>query len=341
MLPMKIDLTEEIANALRQLRLNNPVNGSVLTAEKLSKAIGNNRAWMSQIESRRLKKIRREDIISIYKLLFNLDDEQAEYKAEHDLVQYYNPDSIINFIDKFMNDILNIDDDDDDAIEESYNSIKNTHEILTLSLDRLNDLLVEKYHDLKNASERMEFFDFMDKLNSNIFFNFSDTMKIFSSFNMELLKYASKNERKNIINSISNISQELEKFKPRQILDIFKKRLELIDSECQNSIIMDPQQTKNLLQYGLVELTQLFEYEKSIPKCIAYTNSFIAVTKKFYQKVYPKVSWTVNTLPPTSSKETLLSTIDSLQLILYSDKGIYNIQGKLSSQVTHNKSPQD
>lgn len=338
---MKIDLTEEIANALRQLRLNNPVNGSVLTAEKLSKAIGNNRAWMSQIESRRLKKIRREDIISIYKLLFNLDDEQAEYKAEHDLVQYYNPDSIINFIDKFMNDMLNIDDDEDDDIEESYNSIKNTHEILTLSLDRLNDLLVEKYHDLKNASERMEFFDFMEKLNSNIFFNFSDTMKIFSSLNMELLKYASKTERKNIINSISNISQELEKFKPRQILDTFKKRLELIDSECQSSIIMDPQQTKNLLQYGLIELTQLFEYEKSIPKCIAYTNSFIAVTKKFYQKVYPKVSWTVNTLPPTCSKEALLSTIDSLQLILYSDKGIYNIQGKLSSQMTHNKSLPD
>ena len=67
MLPMKLELTEKLAATLRQLRLDHPVDGEVLTAENLSKAIGNNRAWMSQIESRRLKKIRREDIIKIYK----------------------------------------------------------------------------------------------------------------------------------------------------------------------------------------------------------------------------------------------------------------------------------
>ena len=66
MLPIKIDLTKELAAKLRELRINNPVNDEVLTAENLSKAIGNNRAWMSQIESRRLKKIKREDIIAIY-----------------------------------------------------------------------------------------------------------------------------------------------------------------------------------------------------------------------------------------------------------------------------------
>ena len=70
MLPMKLDLTEELAATLRQLRLDHPVNGEVLTAEKLSKAKGNNRAWMSQIESRRLKKIKREDVIKIYRLLY-------------------------------------------------------------------------------------------------------------------------------------------------------------------------------------------------------------------------------------------------------------------------------
>lgn len=89
MLPMKLDLSKPLAIKLRELRLNTPVNGEVLTAEALSKAIGNNRAWMSQIESRRLKKIRREDIISIYKLLFNLSTEkEAEDKAELDLLNY-------------------------------------------------------------------------------------------------------------------------------------------------------------------------------------------------------------------------------------------------------------
>lgn len=86
MLPIKMDLTEKVAATLRELRLEHPVNGEVLTAENLSKAIGNNRAWMSQIESRRLKKIKREDIIKIYQLLHDEPDANiAEQIAEADL----------------------------------------------------------------------------------------------------------------------------------------------------------------------------------------------------------------------------------------------------------------
>ena len=85
MLPMNLDLTEDLAAKLREIRLNNPVNGEILTAENLSKAIGNNRAWMSQIESRRLKKIRREDVIKIYKYIYNTEDIKSEEKAESDL----------------------------------------------------------------------------------------------------------------------------------------------------------------------------------------------------------------------------------------------------------------
>ena len=82
MLPIKMDLTEKVAATLRKLRLEYPVNGEILTAEKLSKAIGNNRAWMSQIESRRLKKIKREDIIKIYKLLHNVKDDTKLNKLQ-------------------------------------------------------------------------------------------------------------------------------------------------------------------------------------------------------------------------------------------------------------------
>ena len=85
MLPINLDLTESLAAKLREIRLNNPIDGEILTAENLSKAIGNNRAWMSQIESRRLKKIRREDIIKIYRYLYNTDDRTSEEKAESDL----------------------------------------------------------------------------------------------------------------------------------------------------------------------------------------------------------------------------------------------------------------
>lgn len=67
--------------------------------ENMSKILEKNRAWISQVESRRLKKIKREDIINIYKLLFNLDDTMTEYVAERDLEQYYlNNDDRIPFL---------------------------------------------------------------------------------------------------------------------------------------------------------------------------------------------------------------------------------------------------
>lgn len=90
MLPVNLYLTENLAAKLREIRLEYPVNGEILTAENLSKAIGNNRAWMSQIESRRLKKIRREDIIKIYQCIFELDKVAAEEKAETDLSEFIN-----------------------------------------------------------------------------------------------------------------------------------------------------------------------------------------------------------------------------------------------------------
>lgn len=86
---MKLELTEELAATLREMRLTHPVNGKILTAENLSKAIDKNRAWMSQIESRRLKKIKREDIIKLFKLLYNEpDDYRAEYRAETNLTRF-------------------------------------------------------------------------------------------------------------------------------------------------------------------------------------------------------------------------------------------------------------
>ena len=90
MLPICFELTESLSAKLREIRLENPVDDETLTAEKLSKAIGNNRAWMSQIESRRLKKIRRDDVIKIYQYIFGLNKTEAEEKAETDLTEFIN-----------------------------------------------------------------------------------------------------------------------------------------------------------------------------------------------------------------------------------------------------------
>lgn len=135
MLPIKLDLTEKVAATLRQLRLDYPVNGEVLTAEGLSKAIGNNRAWMSQIESRRLKKIKREDIIKIYKLLHNeSDDKIAEQMAEADLCSTFETryDS-----DKNNSSFVN------DSYSEGIVSLDNL-------MSDLRDVLLEEYKKLDN-----------------------------------------------------------------------------------------------------------------------------------------------------------------------------------------------
>ena len=68
---------------------NNEMQGIYEYAEKLSKEIGNNRAWMSQIESRRLKKIKREDVIKIYKLLLNESNEKEIERIAADIAEQY------------------------------------------------------------------------------------------------------------------------------------------------------------------------------------------------------------------------------------------------------------
>ena len=145
MLPMKLDLTEELAAALRQLRLDNPINGKVLTAENLSKAIGNNRAWMSQIESRRLKKIKREDIIKIFKLLFNdPDDDAAEYHAEIVLEKFYanNLNIVLSSNENLENKLAYAKEAPPES-DEYYN-----RQSFSFLIESLIDTLSEKFSDL-------------------------------------------------------------------------------------------------------------------------------------------------------------------------------------------------
>ena len=69
-LPPKIENTSEFASMIKQLRLNHPHNGHIITAGELSLSLNRNKTWISQIESRRIKNIKVDDIISIYLMLF-------------------------------------------------------------------------------------------------------------------------------------------------------------------------------------------------------------------------------------------------------------------------------
>ena len=85
MLPIEISVSEELAVKLRNMRKSNLVYGEVMTAEKLSKAIHNDKSFVSQLENNRLKYVKCEDIVKIYSIILGCDIEYAVIKVESDL----------------------------------------------------------------------------------------------------------------------------------------------------------------------------------------------------------------------------------------------------------------
>lgn len=194
MLPMKLDLTEELAATLRQLRLDHPVNGEVLTAEKLSKAIGNNRAWMSQIESRRLKKIKREDVIKIYRLLLNESNEkEIERIAELDLCSPFdnrydseNPNAI------YVND----------SYSEGIISLDNL-------MSDLRDVLLEEYKKMNSDGDRNTLLGCVESMIDNFRNDYKHTHQIYTA----LISYADpeyfgEKYAKEYFNSLNDVCRE-------------------------------------------------------------------------------------------------------------------------------------
>ena len=162
---MKIDLTEKVAATLRRLRLEYPVNGETLTAEKLSKAIGNNRAWMSQIESRRLKKIKREDVIAIYQLLHNEPDEtKAEQMAEADLCTPFDTRYDTEQKDSFY---VN------DSYSEGIISLDNLMSVL-------RDVLLEEYKKIGNNGDRNALLGCVESMIDNFRNDYEHTHSIYT-----------------------------------------------------------------------------------------------------------------------------------------------------------------
>jgi hypothetical protein len=164
MLPMKIELTEKVAAILRKRRLERPVNGKLLTAEKLSKSIGNNRAWMSQIENRRLKWIKREDVIKIYQLLYDESDESiAEEIAKQDLF------SPFSCYDSKKNN--------PSSVEESY-----SEDIIFLDklMSELRDVLFENYKKIDSNEAKIALFDCLQSMIKNFRNDYMHTNRIYS-----------------------------------------------------------------------------------------------------------------------------------------------------------------
>lgn len=326
MLPMKLDLTEELAATLRQLRLDHPVNGEVLTAENLSKAIGNNRAWMSQIESRRLKKIKREDIIKIYKLLYNeSEDYKAEYRAELALEKYYTNSNAIFPLDsnsdlENMLDFKEVPPESDDY----YN-----RQSFVFLMDSLNDILSKKFFDLLQSDDTEKQSDFLHLIAlfmGDINSAYDDTRIFLEKLPLDLLQYATQEERQDILSKLDYISNLLRSFDIRYVEQHFIERVE--NHKNNKSFTKDTQS----LIYGLTELSKLVENNDIIKgSVVEYINGFIDIVKRYYLAKNIPVPIAINELDNTSQKNDWINTIDKLQLLLSDTKDShYFIRGKLT-----------
>lgn len=241
---MKLDLTEELAATLRQLRLDHPVNGEVFTAEKLSNTIGNNRAWMSQIESRRLKKIKREDIIKIYKVLFGYEDnETAEDKAEVDLLRFLgdgrkgkmlitgSPGRV-----PLQNKEYNEEQHEKKGINSEKSLEKNEKKIFKIYNDNCKefyDTLLYLYSKKENLYEKCILTSKITRL-LRLFDSLCDDdsyIDLISTIPFDLYRFADENDQDEIKEKVYDLADALEKIRYRKVLDTFIKRTEYILEE--------------------------------------------------------------------------------------------------------------
>lgn len=281
MLPMKLDLTEELAATLRQLRLDHPVNGEVLTAEKLSKAIGNNRAWMSQIESRRLKKIKREDIISIYSLLFNFENErEAEDKAELDLIRFMRKGKspLLFSYKKWSDDEIHPKQSDDSSSTSHDNkkAMKRLFKLYSENCNEIAQLLLDFYNDKENDTDKMNLSMIIHDLIKLLYGGEDSVLSLMTSIPFDLYQYAEGNEKKELDGKIQNLRDSLNKLEHVKLLHLFSDRIDYITEKLlknakdmrsiNDSIVVCVMELGDILYtYSVIQIT---EKTKSINKCI-------------------------------------------------------------------------
>ncbi len=350
MLPMKLDLTEELAATLRQLRLEHPVNGEILTAEKLSKAIGNNRAWMSQIESRRLKKIRREDIIAIYKVLYNeKDDYHAEYRAEVDLMEFL-------FTTKRGNaELITGGSIDNLYSNDSYNEYRSKHGGTDYTDD---DLLIEKKYLMESCTNIVN--NFMEELKKipsvlehNNYINkfllfeeylrdcFEDTLFLIDEIPLHTLQYATDEQRKDYVDSISNISNKLHDISTKHNLENFISEL-----NAAKMILTDYDKYKNdfsvdkLLKNVTVLLVYLSQHVTgysllSMEEKIQYTNDMVYIVYRCSIILKSKQLFNIKSLTKDATITDISDKINELQLFLSGiEDNPFLIRGQISKYFT-------
>lgn len=320
MLPSKIKLTKELAGKLREIRLNNPVNGEILTAENLSKSIGNNRAWMSQIESRRLKNIKREDIIKIYRLLFNItSSDEAEEKAELDLLKYLKNSSSHNMFFSYKH-----------YFEENETNLYSTHSFNNSdeSIDKATmkkvcsdftkqckniTLNLSDYFNTLSDNEKILANFYISRLNRNVFDDPTNSLKIIASLPLANYQYASTERKKILDTKINDLQCELEKLDYDKYVSIYNDTisyyLKLFNQNKYNSI---SESGLSNLFYQLINLLNKYDSKLDDKEKIQYINDYIRIINLYSSKTNNTLN--ISELTIDSNIDVVKSTLDYIQI---------------------------
>lgn len=195
-LPPKIENTSEFASMIKQLRLNHPHNGHIITAGELSLSLNRNKTWISQIESRRIKNIKVDDIISIYMYLMNTDKINAK-----------------------------------ECLKKDYQILVNKNYIIKQLLEHFTHIIIEKYSILSTTTEQEQLINLMTNINSGFVNNFNDFLHILCDFDFSLLTELSLEKHDEIINSFSDIKHKLNSYHFQNILEkLNQESLKIIDN---------------------------------------------------------------------------------------------------------------
>lgn len=317
MLPAKVKLTKELACKLHDIRINTSVNNEILTAENLSKSIGNNRAWMSQIESRRLKNIKREDIIKIYKLLYNINsDDEAEEKAEMDLLKYLKPSSTNNLFFTYKSQIDDVNTTIDNSSSKQENidkqTLKKIDKDFLRNCDEIKQNLIYYYHFL-NEKERILANFYIRQLNNNISDGTSDTLRIAASLPLSNYQYASDEQKEIIDEIINNLDSELKKLDYTKLVTIYNDNanyyLEKLAQKNNNSVTEID--ISNLFHL-LADIFSKYGKDINTTDKITFINTYINIIHIF-SKLNGECIY-IDELTTDSNINVIKSTLDYIQI---------------------------
>ena len=130
----KIEITDRLRNHIIEIRKERG-----LSSYKLSEESGHSKFWLQNIESGKTKKINKTDLISIYKVLYETDDDsEASYYIEQILNQQ------VGSHDKNWYELINISDD----FSEEYDKMELIRKLRSFISKDICDTLIQSVYNM-------------------------------------------------------------------------------------------------------------------------------------------------------------------------------------------------